>query len=116
MLNAAARGVRKGKDAKAGLLSDAGTNGGWKLLYTGPETAEELWKETKFVDVRAVTVNQSKIMRTRPIFHVWELIFDVQYLPDIINEQDVHDWVATAGRVIGLLDYRPRYGRFEVVG
>ena len=117
MIGGAARKVKKGKDVKAGLLSDAGENGGWKLIYKGPTTPEELWNDDRFVDVRAVKVGQATIMRTRPIFKEWELKFSVFYLPDVISGPDeIRDWVETAGRVIGVGDYRPRYGRFEIVG
>lgn len=117
LIGGAARKVKKGKDVKAGILSDAGANGGWKLIYKGPTDAEELWNDQRFVDVRAVKVGQATIMRTRPIFHEWELKFSVHYLPDVISGPDeIRDWIETAGRVVGLMEFRPRYGRFEIVG
>jgi hypothetical protein len=54
-------------------------------------------------------------MRTRPIFPEWELEFTVEYSPDLVQRDRLEEWVEVAGRQIGLSDWRPNYGRFEVV-
>jgi len=37
------------------------------------------------------------------------------YNPDIINADDVNLWMEIAGAEVGLMDWRPKYGRFEIV-
>jgi hypothetical protein len=49
------------------------------------------------------------------MFRQWELDFTVHYLPDILNDAQVREAMVTAGRIIGLGDYRPKFGRFDVV-
>ena len=57
---------------------------------------------------------RSTVMRTRPIFREWELEFTVHFMPDIVDEHSLDEAVEIAGKLIGLSDYRPKYGRFEV--
>lgn len=111
MICEGAKKSRKGKDSKAGVISD----GLWPLIYDGPKDADALWASGKFVDVRGAGVAKSRIMRTRPRFDSWKLKFDVAYNPEVVNDRDLRDWVAKAGEIVGLLDFRPRYGRFVVV-
>lgn len=110
MLISAGKKNRKGEAFKAGLLSD----GMWRLSHDGPKDIESLWMDDRFRDTRKVGVNGSSIMRTRPIFRKWSLAFEVQYLPDILNKAEVVEAVQIAGRIIGLCDYTPKFGRFEV--
>ena len=111
MICEAARKTKKGKDAKAGIISD----GLWELIYDGPKDAEKLWADGRFVDVRGPGVNKARIMRTRPRFDAWKLKFEVSYNPEVVNERELKEWVAKAGEIVGLCDYRPRYGRFVFV-
>jgi hypothetical protein len=107
----AAKKSRQGLAAGTGLLCD----GNWPLEYEGPRTFKALAADYNFRDRRRVTVNQSGIMRCRPIFRAWSLRFVVHYLPDTLNETDVITFVTVAGRAIGFLEHRPKYGRFEIV-
>ncbi len=112
MLVAAGKKVKLGEAFKAGLLSDSD----WPIEYEGPKDAEELFKKggIKFTDRRGVVIGQSRIVRTRPTFRKWGLTFTVDYLPELLNEGNVKEAVATAGRIIGLCDFTPKYGRFEI--
>lgn len=105
-----ARKSRKGKDALAGIISD----GNWPLIYDGPKTADELWEDGRFSDIRGVVVGKARVMRTRAMFRAWSLKFDVSFLPGVVSARDVRDWLATAGQIVGLLDGRPKFGRFVV--
>ena len=69
----------------------------------------------RFVDRRRVKVGQNAVMRTRPIFPEWELIFTVSYDSKLINKGSLKDFVTLAGTQIGLFELRPKFGRFEVV-
>lgn len=68
-------------------------------------------------DKRRMTVNRAGITRTSPGFKAgWEATFDFEVLlPEYISQEMFHDSLTMAGRVIGLGQYRPTYGRFQVV-
>jgi hypothetical protein len=84
-----------------------------KLLYTGPKDIKGLY-EAGFVDVRSVGVQRSRIMRVRPMFREWSIEFDYAYDETELDEQSVITAAEIAGRLVGLCDYRPRFGRFDV--
>lgn len=85
-----------------------------KVLFDGPSTPEKLWKDFRFVDCRGVKVGQSKVMRYRPIFLEWAVSLDVAVNPDVLNINEAKKAIEDAGKLIGVCEYRPRFGRFEV--
>jgi hypothetical protein len=113
MVRGAARKEKRGKDVEECLLSD----GNWVLIYDGPKDAQALWDSDQYRDTRRAKNPNGKgtILRTRPIFRTWELKFVVEFDTDILNVDDVHRFVEVAGRRIGLSDYRPKFGKFEIV-
>ena len=106
-----AKKLRLGKDAKAGVFSD----GAWPLKFKGPKTLDELFADERFVDVRGVRVQQSVVMRTRPIFYDWSVDFDLCFEDELFNRGTIDQLLKIAGQRIGFLDYRPKFGRFDVV-
>lgn len=68
-------------------------------------------------DKRRMVVNRSGITRTSPGFKAgWEAEFDFDViLPEYVSQEMFHEALSLAGRVIGLAQYRPTYGRFQVV-
>lgn len=68
-------------------------------------------------DKRRMVVNRSGITRTSPGFKAgWEASFDFDMvLPEYVSESMFHEALSLAGRVIGLAQYRPTYGRFQVI-
>lgn len=120
-IRSGAKATKEGKSVQTGLYCD----GNFPIIYEGPKTPEELWEHRTpgeqhiiagrpFVDRRRVRVGQAAVMRTRPIFHAWQLEFTVYYEPTIVNRQSVIDFVTTLGRTVGLCEIRPRFGRFEI--
>ena len=109
MLVEAFKKSKQGKTAKAGVYvtKDA------KLQYTGPKTPDTLWSDPKHRFVKAVRVGTAKVMRTRPIFPEWSAEIEVHYLDDVIDKSAVADAVNVAGRLVGLLEWRPKFGRFD---
>ena len=86
------------------------------LDYGEKLSVDELWKRSEeFVDVRGVKVGQARVMRTRAIFRNWKLSFTVHYNADLVNPEQIHIALDDAGSQVGLCDYRPKFGRFEVV-
>lgn len=105
-----ARKSRQGKDSQCGVISD----GLWPLIYDGPKKPDDLFVDERFRDYRGVRVNNSRIMRTRPKFPVWSLVFEVAFQDEITSKANVEKWLTDAGQFVGIMDYRPRFGRFEV--
>ncbi|RSB84876.1 hypothetical protein EGT47_27670 [Burkholderia cenocepacia] len=85
-----------------------------KLLYDGPKAPEQLWSDTRFVDCRGVKVGAAKLMRYRPIFMEWACELDLAFNPDVLNAEEVRKAISDAGALIGVCEYRPRFGRFSV--
>jgi hypothetical protein len=106
----AAKKVKKGPQAKAGLFCD----GMFLLDYDGPRDVEALWSDEAFRMTAGVRVQRNRIMRTRPIFHVWSLSFEVQYNASQLNLSEIAEFVRIGGEQIGLGDWRPRFGRYLV--
>lgn len=85
-----------------------------KLLYDGPSTPDKLWQDQRFIDCRGVRVGTAKVMRYRPIFTEWACELDLSFNPDVIDEGEVKKAITDAGALIGVCEYRPRFGRFMV--
>lgn len=69
-----------------------------------------------YLDRRRVVVQKNAITRTRPAMLAgWKAAFEImcllpEYVPPTLLKQVLDD----AGRLIGLADFRPTYGRFTV--
>ncbi len=107
-----AKKSKQGPLVKAGLF--AGIEAYFPLVFPGPKTIDELWADGRFCDYRGVAVGQAKIMRARPIFPGWSLSFSLPYDPDTVDGTVVETALEKAGKLLGMGDYRPRFGRFEV--
>lgn len=71
-----------------------------------------------YLDKRRVVVQRSAVTRTRPAMLAgWEAAVVLMItLPEYIDETFLRQLIDDAGRLIGLGDFRPTYGRFSVVG
>ncbi len=87
-----------------------------ELQFEGYErkTPEQLWSDADHVDCRGVKVGTSKIMRYRPILRKWSVKATIVVNEDVVNISEVKKAAQDAGALIGLGDYRPRFGRFNV--
>ena len=83
------------------------------LLYDGPRDIKSLY-EAGYRDYRGIGVVGSRVMRMRPMFSKWGLEFDYAYDEMELDDSSVILAAETAGRLVGLCDYRPRFGRFDV--
>jgi hypothetical protein len=70
-----------------------------------------------YEDRRRVVIQRNGVNRTRPAMKAgWTADFDLMVLlPEYISRDDLHQTVSNAGRLIGLGDFRPTYGRFNIV-
>jgi hypothetical protein len=84
------------------------------LIYDGPKTSEGLWKDKRFVDARSVKLKAARVLRTRPIFTDWALEAELHFDADYLNRDDLCRAIRVAGSRVGIGDYRPIFGRFDV--
>lgn len=106
---AGAKKSKEGQIAKAGIwVSDYAL-----LEYDGPKTADKLWEDERFRLRNRVKVNQSTIVRTRPIFKEWAATVEVRYNPSICSPEQILNWLKACGEY-GSFDWRPDYGHFTV--
>lgn len=74
----------------------------------------ELFNHPEYVDQRTVKVGTSKTIRTRPIFKNYTSKFTCWLDTDKMDVEILKQVVENAGNYVGLGDYRPRYGKFNV--
>lgn len=74
-------------------------------------------KDWDYEDKRRVVIQRSGITRTRPALNRgWEVSFDIMVnLPEYIDQDDLYDCISMAGRLNGIGDFRPTFGRFNVI-
>lgn len=75
-------------------------------------TKEQMRSDFRFRDVRSMCVQRSRVMRTRGRFNMWKCSFLAAYDENILDLHTITDAIEYAGNYVGLLDSRPRYGRF----
>ena len=73
-------------------------------------------KEWGYVDKRRVMIQRSGITRSRPAMRAgWECEVLLQVLlPEYITQEILNEVIQSAGRLIGVGDFRPTFGRFQV--
>ena len=75
-------------------------------------TKEELIQNYEYRDTRIMTVQRSKVLRTRPRFDQWNITFNVLYNEEKIDIETIVNAMEYAGSYVGLCDSRPKYGKF----
>lgn len=87
------------------------------IEHDGPKnaTVEDFIDKPRYRHAAIVRVGSgSRIVRTRPIFPVWALEFDIQIDTDAIDPGEVQKSLEIGGRLVGLCDWRPRFGKFAL--
>lgn len=71
-------------------------------------------KAWDYLDKRRVCIQRNAITRSRPAMREgWTASFILQVqLPEYVSEELLNSTIQAAGRLIGLADFRPSYGRF----
>lgn len=69
-----------------------------------------------YEDKRRVVVQRSAVTRSRPALKAgWRAEFTIGVnLPEYISPTLLHDVLSMAGKLVGVGDFRPTYGRFHV--
>lgn len=106
----AAKKTRRGKQALAGLYCPENA----LIEHDGPQEIEELWNVPDYRLVVGVRIQRNKVMRTRPKFDKWAASVTIHFDSALMNAREIKEIMITCGRYIGLMDWRPKFGRFEV--
>ena len=71
-----------------------------------------------YEDRRRVVIQRNAVTRVRPAMRKgWKADVELMInLPEYIDQSLLLDVLGTAGRLIGVGDFRPTYGRFDVTG
>lgn len=74
-------------------------------------------KNWDFMDKRRVVIQRNAITRQRPAMNPgWKAKFILMVnLPEYVDEQLLNSTIQQAGKLIGLADFRPSYGRFNLI-
>ena len=77
----------------------------------------ELRRDTVLRSDHPVCIQRAAITRVRPAFTPgWGAEFEITVLlPDYVSDAFLHRLVSDAGRFVGLGDFRPTYGRYQLV-
>ena len=105
------------KKRKQGPLFKAGLrvlNPAYIMVDDAPVTVETVFNSRKHRITNKVKIGTSSIMRTRPIYPNWSLNFDVLIDDDVLNAEAVSNATEIAGKMVGLAEWRPRYGSFTL--
>ena len=73
---------------------------------------KKTWDE---LDQRPAVIQRQRIFKTRPKFNDWKLSFTITFDGGRINKETLKSILIEAGQIKGIGDYRPKFGRFEVV-
>ena len=83
-------------------------------LLDKKEKQYQKWDE---IDARRAVVMRSAITRWRPMFYEgWKLRFEIQIVDDDTISPKVLKEIFDKAGYVGIGDYRPRFGRFQVTG
>lgn len=110
-INGGARKFKEGMSAKAGVVIMNHAKKNFADCHLSPQ---ELWEKTEYRFQKMVVVARARILRTRPIIDNWSTDIEVTYEDSVCDEQQISKWLKKAGEIVGLCDWRPRYGRFKV--
>lgn len=105
----AAKKIKLGTVVKSALIIESNINA---LAYDGPRDLTALLNDTNYRHRWSAKVSTSRVMRTRPHFRQWATYADGQFDNTQIDLDQIVQVVGIAGRIIGLGDWRPRYGKF----
>lgn len=75
-------------------------------------------KEWGYIDKRRVMIQRNAITRSRPAMRAgWQCTVSLQVLlPEYVTPPILNEVIQNAGRLTGVGDFRPTFGRFQVTG
>jgi hypothetical protein len=103
---------RIGKDVQAAVFCSTPHVA---LNYSGPKDKDKIYADPRFTLRKGVAVQKSRIIRIRPMIPTgWSLTFEVEFDETIVNPKSLLKAMTDAGSLVGIGDWRPKFGRFLV--
>lgn len=97
-----------GMQFKSGVFVESDAD----LILEPQKSLSEMFADKNFRLTTLETVNKAKVVRTRPYMKNWKAKFAVNYDDTVVNAGQIEQSLEMAGRLVGLCERRPRYGRF----
>jgi len=102
---------------------------GADFKMTGRKTYKEYIKSGVFINEEEIVLDQqeyeihtepvviqrARVMSWRPKFKTWSCSFTIEIVDEMINQTTLKEILTMAGKYKAVGDYRPDFGRFEVV-
>lgn len=109
----AATAFKRGEDIKRSLLFDDEVR---PLLVDGEQvTCDDFLRDPENVFLKVVVIGRNRTMRARPRVPTgWQTTHRFELLTDVIDARNLAPILERAGRLVGIGDWRPRYGRYEI--
>ena len=109
----AAKKSKRGPKVKEGVLITTDVNPLAGYGRSGKSRdAEALWADENFRHYASAKVGQVRVTRCRPIFRTWKVAADGILDANVLDYAELEQIAETAGLLIGLGDWRPKFGRF----
>ena len=113
VIETGARKVKQGPQVREGLVVESVDAFDYDRERMGT-TLEELGKSAQFTV--GVVQQRARILRTRALFDPWSVTATLDCDDELIDKDQLENWLDIAGRRIGIGDWRPEksgsYGRF----
>lgn len=106
-----AKKSRLGTDFKTGVMVPGNY---WIRHQHENEMLKNLINAPEFIDSRLVVVDRKRIVRSRPRLSRWSVSFSIDYIPSVVNASQVRKALDDAALYVGLGDFAPRFGKFQV--
>lgn len=111
----AAKAFKLGEQIKRALLFD-------NPEHVAPLRIDDEWhtcdiwlKDRGHIDYRPAKIMGRKVMRARPWIPAgWQSTHNFELLDDVMDARDLVPVLERAGRLVGVGDWRPQYGRYAV--
>lgn len=109
MLVNGAKKNRLGNEFKSTLIIERDAS----LEFEGKSDMASMMADENFRIVTLEKVKTSKVVRTRPYIKKWSVTFAITYDDTVVNRSQIDQSLEISGRLVGLCEQRPSYGRFS---
>ncbi len=82
------------------------------LEFNGKADMASMMADANFRIVTLEKVGTAKVVRTRPYIKQWSVTFIATYDDTVVNKSHIEQSLDMGGRLVGLCERRPSYGRF----
>lgn len=105
---------KKGPRIKEGVFITTDRN---PLAYQGARNPDVMWKDENLKHFASAKVGTQRVTRCRPHFRGWATEAEGFLDTALLDLEELRQIVEVSGSLVGLGDWRPRFGRFtaEVV-